>query len=125
MYLAMTDYGGFALIHHHGNALGVWLDVTRAELESRLIRRHNEQIVGGYLVSQQDSEHLSAELDDLLPWLGRQIVQPMVAALKDLIAVEDGKDAPTLIMIPAGVLAQLPLHAAPYLINDQRADTAG
>jgi CHAT domain-containing protein len=113
VYLLATPRGGLALIAHRRDPAAppqlsaVWLDDFSSDaLHDFLLVREEGQVVGGYLPGQIDRpEWLRRSLSDDLPGLAERLTRPLAEHLKSLAA--DG-----VALIPAGLLALLPLHAA-------------
>ena len=83
-----------------------------SHLDTLLISREGDTVVGGYLPGQLgDHDMLSAALDSALPLLGEQLIAPLAAQLRAM-----GAHGVTL--IPTGLLSLLPLHAATYTVDD-------
>ena len=110
-YLLVTPAGGLALLVAGAEVESVWADLSEQELNSLLVRTDpaGENVTGGYLPAQLAvTDWMPAALETLLPTLGR-LMGPLAEALRRL-------DPPpaTVVLIPTGRLALLPLHAATY-----------
>jgi CHAT domain-containing protein len=83
------------------------LDDFEAEGDSYL------HAIGAY--EQEDDEEddfeLAVALDEILPWLGEQIAGPLLTRLKEL-------QASGVVLVPCGILALAPLHAATWIEED-------
>jgi CHAT domain-containing protein/tetratricopeptide (TPR) repeat protein len=117
IYLSILSPGGVALIVHAGGVQPVWLDFNGINLNDLLVTRREEKVIGGYLPAQLGAAPLAETLDTLLPRLGEQIMQPIVAALDKILPRSTNGQVRSVILIPTGRLALLPLHAACYTIN--------
>ncbi len=115
VYLVITSAGGLALVVHPGNIEAIWLNgLTDQALLERVQRWFQayalyRQATGVY-PREQDSlisarRAWFAILEDTTRWLWDAAMGPLVARLQAL-----GHDQATL--IPTGLLALLPLHAA-------------
>lgn len=104
-YLLTDPAGSLALVLHREEAgisvQSVWLDGLRADDLERLIF----QVGNGFLAGQMNSEVLSQALAEILPILGERLMEPLSEHLRNLGARE-------IALVPAGLLALLPLHAA-------------
>lgn len=124
VYLLVTSAGGLALIVHAGGVQSVWLDVIEDDLEAWLVKQEDEASVGGYLLVSLNripsEEQVEQAVAKVLPPLGEKIMQPLAAALHDIQPhLPIGQQSWPVVLIPTGLLALLPLHAATYLVNDQ------
>lgn len=83
------------------------LDDFEAEGDSYL------HAIGTYEHDQDDEDdfELAVALDEVLPWLGEQIAGPLFRRLKEL-------QASGVVLVPCGILALAPLHAATWLDED-------
>lgn len=122
VYLLATPAGGLALVVHPGDGPAtadggprtatvtpVWLDgLTEEWVDALLLERSGGQITGGYLVGQlSDPGWLVGHLPQVVERLAGQVMTPLLDALTEVAG-----DGPLhLILIPAGRLALLPLHA--------------
>ncbi len=121
VYLTATSSGGLALIIYAGGVKHVWLNFTVNDLDNWLVRLDGEKIIGGYLAGQLGEANLHEALDDLLPRIGKEIMQPAATALADVLPHPPTDQKPrSVILIPTGRLALLPLHAATYPVNGQK-----
>ncbi|MDW8146259.1 MAG: CHAT domain-containing protein [Roseiflexaceae bacterium] len=126
VYLLATPVGGAALIVHAGGVQAVDLpELTEAALNGWLVETDAEgkNVTGGYLPAQLAvTDWMPAALARLLPELGAKVMGPVLDALTlpsgplpspALREREEGEaGANTIILIPTGRLALLPLHAA-------------
>jgi CHAT domain-containing protein/tetratricopeptide (TPR) repeat protein len=112
IYVSVTSMGSLALIVYANGVKGIWLDLKEDELNAWLIKRDGEQIAGGYLPAQMGDAPLDTQLNDVLPLLGKRVMQPVAETLRSL-------NASDVTLIPCGRLALFPLHAAEYQVNDQ------
>jgi CHAT domain-containing protein len=92
----------------------VWLDgFNEADLDALLVERQDGQVTGGYLPGQLgDSDALHASLAQVLPRLGQALLGPLAAHLRSL-------GVAGVVLVPAGRLSLLPLHAASYPADGQ------
>lgn len=126
VYLLATPVGGAALIVHAGGVQAVDLpELTEAALNGWLVETDAEgkNVTGSYLPAQLAvADWMPAALARLLPELGAKVMGPVLDALAlppgplpspTLREREEGEaGANTIILIPTGRLALLPLHAA-------------
>ncbi|MCL4299215.1 MAG: CHAT domain-containing protein [Anaerolineae bacterium] len=120
VYLTATSSGGLALIVHVGGVKHVWLNFTANDLTNWLVKSDGEKIIGGYLAGQLGEANLHEALDDVLPRIGKEIIQPVASALDDILPHPETDQRPrSVILIPTGRLALLPLHAATYPVNGE------
>ncbi|MCL4299213.1 MAG: CHAT domain-containing protein [Anaerolineae bacterium] len=123
VYLLVTSAGGLALIVYAGGVWSLRLDVTEDDLEAWLVKQEDEVVVGGYLPGQLEMKGvtpLRETLVEVLPLMGKKIMQPVAAALDDIQPhLPTDQQLWPVVLIPTGLLALLPLHAATYLVNDQ------
>ncbi|MFZ2359108.1 MAG: tetratricopeptide repeat protein, partial [Anaerolineae bacterium] len=146
VYLAATPVGSVALVVHAASqksnfsekldfspALSpvlpppvsvVWLDsFSEADLDALLVERQGGEVTGGYLPGQLgDYDALHASLAQLLPRLGQALMGPLAAHLAPSPSEGEGggegdDSPPSVVLIPAGRLSLLPLHAASYPVD--------
>jgi len=125
VYLLTTTAGSLALILHRPNSSAdlsvnqVWLnEFTASDLETLLVERQGDQIIGGYLPGQLgDHAWLAQHLDEALATLGNRLIGPLAAALRRGPFHDVRARQRALILVPAGRLSLLPLHAARYPVN--------
>jgi CHAT domain-containing protein len=100
VYLLATRVGGLILVLEGSGQVGVtWApQLTTEALDGRLTHYFER-----YRRQHLDREAWLKELDSLLRWLWDAVMGPMVAALSSQCEA---------VLIPAGVLGLLPLHAA-------------
>jgi len=120
-YLIATSAGGLALLVRAGDVQPVWLDaLTDVAVREWLRGRADDPAVGGWLGAYRNwlVEHTPqghqawlAAIDDVTHRLWAHIMEPLAAALHQRLPVEPSA-VPTVTLIPAGLLALLPLHAA-------------
>jgi CHAT domain-containing protein len=111
IYLLVTSAGGFALIVAENAIRPIPLPRAREKVvESWLIEEKDGESVGGYLYGQMGYVPISPELDEVLPELGDTITGPLAPALHEL-GLKD------LTLIPSGLLALFPFHAASYTFD--------
>ena len=121
VYLVTTSAGGLALIICNGDVQPVWLDaLTDVAVREWLRGPADDPAEGGWLGTYRNwlVEHTSqaqqawlAAIDDVTHQLWAHIMEPLAAALHQRLPVEPSA-APAVTLIPAGLLALLPLHAA-------------
>ncbi len=99
VYLAVTEIGGLALVCHGDGVKPVWLDVTGHDVRSLLL---------DYAAVQSSPEELARFLAEALPQLRERVADPLAHALSHSV----GERALVVTLIPTGLLALLPLHAA-------------
>jgi hypothetical protein len=115
VYLAVTSVGGMVLIVHSGGVEPVWLDFTDDDLNSLLIKQEGEGIISGYLPGQLGGVPPLKALDEALPAISENLIQPIAGALERILrSSRVSVDPNTVILIPTGLLSLLPLHAAQY-----------
>lgn len=113
VYLTLTRVGGVALVVHAGGVETVWLDLDEDALAGMLVRpAEAEGQPGGYLPSQYSPAEFRTSLDDLLAAVGERVMKPVASALRRLFPDGGGSAAPSVRLIPTGLLSLLPLHAA-------------
>jgi len=112
IYLLIVEQGGVALIVHEGGIQAVWLDVNNRQLDTWLVQRETY----GYLPAQLGMVSMERVLNELLPSLGKKIMEPLAITLRLL-------NANSVVLIPTGRLALLPLHAVPSGIGGQQYGT--
>jgi CHAT domain-containing protein/tetratricopeptide (TPR) repeat protein len=112
VYFIVSPVGSAAFVIHRKGVEPVWLDITEPELNQFLVTWQGTKPTG-YLPAQMGLDSVAAILDTMLPVVGQCLIGPLVSALEHLW--ENGtSNERCLILIPAGRLAELPLHAAPY-----------
>lgn len=113
VYLTTTPEGSLALIVYAGGVEEVWLTCTEADLHAFLVQHTGEEVTGGYLPGQLGNHAwLEESLAAALPWLGERVMAPVATRLHALGLAQ-------VVLIPAGRLGLLPLHAACYPICPQ------
>ncbi|MBK9232359.1 MAG: CHAT domain-containing protein [Anaerolineae bacterium] len=125
VYLLTTEPGSLALILHRPDAQAdvivsqIRLDrFTAQDLDALLVERQGDQITGGYLPGQLgDHAWLTQHLDQTLTTLGDKFMGPLAAALRQGPFRSVHANQRALVLVPAGRLSLLPLHAACYLVN--------
>jgi CHAT domain-containing protein/tetratricopeptide (TPR) repeat protein len=117
VYMAATPRGVLALCVSSGQ-LPLCVDIFWAEslslreLDRLLGMPDGGQVGRGYVQGQLvDTEKLGADLRPLLARIGRELVRPVARRLR-----EEG--AQSVVLIPGGKLALVPLHAAPFVLDD-------
>ncbi len=117
MYLALTETGPLTLLMHQRDpeapsavelvpAQGQPL--TESDFLQWLGRVENGELVGGYLAGQLgDEKTLHEALSSGLPQFGVRMIEPLAARMR-AVGVE------RLALVPCGLLALVPLHAAAY-----------
>ncbi len=125
VYLLTTAAGGLALIVRGTDRLSgtaapsapveaVWLDFSTADLGALLVQHQGDDVTGGYLPGQLfDTQWLVESLSEALPLLGERVMGPVADRLRAM-------GASAALLIPAGHLALLPLHAARYQVDGQQ-----
>src|SRR5207253_434801 len=116
-YLIITSAGGLGLIIHSGGVQPLALEFSENDLDKVLVKRKGKAITGGYLPAQLGGAPMQQVLDEVLPKLGKHIMQPLAAALDALAPAPQATPkavARLVVLIPTGRLALLPLHAAQY-----------
>jgi len=109
VYLMLTEAGGLALVVEPEGVQEIWLDVTKTDLDDKINRIYLPAILG--------KGSLQVALNDLLPWLGEKIMKKIAIVLHGHPLFSK-----SVILIPTGHLALLPLHAAQYTFDEtQRA----
>jgi CHAT domain-containing protein len=114
VYLLTTSQGGLALIIHAGSVTPVWLDALTADVSQNLLRGWLEAY-NAFLRRQIDDANKQwfSQLDTVTGYLWEIIMEPLAAALHELDVVpQENKKPPVVSLIPTGLLALLPLHAA-------------
>lgn len=116
VYLIVTKWGSMGVIVAFEAAepevllLKAW---TEKDLDTLLITREGETVIGGYLQAQlRDSSLLSDALQRVLPNLGKSILGLIAARLREM-------RVRGVTLIPTGLLSLLPLHAATYDVEGQ------
>ena len=125
VYLFATPVGSLALIVSRKEPGGaqapqipiacldaVWIDeFTLDDLQLLLVKRDKGQVVGGYLPGRShDFEWLQPALQEALPKLGKCLLAPVAARLRELAISE-------VAFVAGGFLAALPLAAATYSVD--------
>jgi len=111
VYLLTTSAGSLALVLYPtsggGTAEVVWANgFTTEDLNALLVKHDGENVFGGYLPGQLFvTQWLEESLAEALPLLGERLVAPVAARLRK-------RGASGAVLIPAGHLGLLPLHAA-------------
>jgi CHAT domain-containing protein/tetratricopeptide (TPR) repeat protein len=110
-YLNVTPAGALGLVVTAQNSdfskkSEFFTPLTEEKLASLLVQGET-QPPAGYLPAQFGLAPMDAALAGLLPVLGRALIAPLAHQLHEL-------DAQGVVLIPGGLLALLPLHAAPY-----------
>jgi tetratricopeptide (TPR) repeat protein len=122
VYLAVTAAGGLALVVHAGQVTPAWFDCTEPDLRECLQRFR----------SGPAGEDWST-LPQALSLLGEKVLGPLAVALSRILGRaegeparpagerEEGPAAPvrSVTLIPTGLLAHLPLHAAVFPFEGQ------
>ena len=114
VYLLATSVGGLALLVHAGDVQPVWLDaLTNAGVREWLMGPADDPGLGGagYRNRLQAQPAWLAAIDDVTDRLWTHIMGPLEAVLHQWLLSEPSA-APTVTLIPGGLLALLPLHAA-------------
>jgi CHAT domain-containing protein/tetratricopeptide (TPR) repeat protein len=121
VYLLTTAAGGLALIVYNGDVEPVWLDdLTDVTLRSWLLGPADAPVPSGWLGAYtrwlvertpQAQRAWFAAIDDITNQLWSHIAEPLGAALRQVLPGEPSA-APAITLIPGGLLALLPLHAA-------------
>jgi CHAT domain-containing protein len=106
VYLMTTPIGSLALLVSARHLDKVWLDLDQSELDGFLIRTTGEgDDVAGFIPGMLSGEGFGDALAQLLPILGERLMGPVAQRLHELGVAE-------VVLIPAGRLTLLPLHAA-------------
>ena len=93
----------------------VWIDsFDKRALGSLLIERVDGDLVGGFVYAQIHPERMESILADTLSRLGQDLMAPLVARVQEL-------GLSRVILVPAGYLGLLPLHAAQVSAADAEA----
>ncbi|MEZ4869308.1 MAG: CHAT domain-containing protein [Caldilineaceae bacterium] len=115
-YLLATEPGGLAMIVHTDGVQPVWLDLTEVQLREWLFGPAEQPQLGGWLGAYQawlwqrnaiTHQAWFAQLETTTHQLWDVVMGPLAAALHTLPA-----PPATVTLIPTGLLALLPLHAA-------------
>ena len=116
VYLTVTRAGGVALIVRSEGVRRVWLDFDSADLVHRLVQRDQGRVTGGYGPALFNASRLSGELDELLPWLSKKVIEPLLSELGIGASppLPDDQPAPSVLLVPTGYLGILPLHACSH-----------
>jgi CHAT domain-containing protein/tetratricopeptide (TPR) repeat protein len=122
VYLLATSAGGLALLVHAGKAQPIWLDsLTGAVVSEWLKGPADDPALGGWLGAYQEwlikrtpqtQRAWFAAIDGVTRQLWTNIIEPLAVALHQLKRPGDYSVAPSVTLIPTGLLALLPLHAA-------------
>jgi CHAT domain-containing protein/TPR repeat protein len=122
VYLLATSTGGLALLVHAGEAQPVWLDsLSGAVVSEWLYGPADDPALGGWLGAYQKwliertlQTQLAwfAAIDGVTHQLWTNIIGPLAVALHQLKRPGDCSVASPVTLIPTGLLALLPLHAA-------------
>jgi CHAT domain-containing protein len=116
VYLITTPQGSLALIVSSEQREPETLPLdgfTEAHLDTLLIKRESDEVVGGYLPGQfLGGAALTTALAEGLPQLGARLIAPLATRLRELCATG-------VTLIPTGLLSLLPLHAATYAVDGQ------
>ncbi len=110
IYVAATPVGTLAIVVTVEAVEDIWLTFTEADLDTLLAEREGQAATGGYLPSQLIPAWMEGALTDALPLLGERIMGPVAARIRP-------RGLKQVILIPAGRLALLPLHAARYQVD--------
>ena len=121
VYLLTMPAGGLALIVYNGQVQPVWLDeLTDASVREWLDGADYPGQLGGWLGTyqtwltqrtKQDQLAWFATLEAVTRQLWERVMGPVAAALHELLPADPASPL-EVILIPAGLLALLPLHAA-------------
>lgn len=121
VFLLATSAGGLALIVHTGAVQPIWLDeLTDATVHEWLRGPADDPELGGWLgtyqswlveKTEQAQQAWFTVVNDVTRQLWSHILEPVAAALRRVLPV-DPSSVPEVTLIPAGLLALLPLHAA-------------
>ena len=115
LYLVSADETGYALLVDRDGTLGF---LPLPQLSARAVASRLGAYFTAYFARRQQPQAWLSELDDMTAWLGQAAMAPLLDDLGDHAVV-----------IPTGLLATLPLHAAcitnpagarHYLIDDVR-----
>jgi CHAT domain-containing protein len=119
VYLAATDLGSMALCLVAGlqepAISALWTEsLTSADLDHLMGIPDGRQVGKGYLHGQLIStEGLEQALGPVLARLGRDLIGPLAARLR-------GFGVESVVLVPGGKLSLLPLHAAPYVVEERQ-----
>ena len=122
-YLLASSDGGLALVVNANTVQPVWLDsLTDKAVLEWLRGSADDSTIGGWIDAYhnwllqgapQPQRAWLTVLDDITHQLWVHIMQPLAAALYQLKSLENPSGGgPTVTLIPVGLLALLPLHAA-------------
>lgn len=118
VYLMTTPVSGLALVVLDEGVLPVWLDLSETELAEWLEGAAESPRRGGWLGAyhrRNDSEAGRRAwldvLDRTTAALWDRVMGPVASCLREFTLIEGG-EAPPVVLIPAGLLSLLPLHAA-------------
>lgn len=131
VYLLATSAGGLGLLVHAGKVQPIWLDsLTSVVVNEWLKGPADDPALGGWLGAYQKwlvkrtvqaQEAWFDAIDSVTRQLGRHVVEPLTEAVHKLKQHGSCSVAPSVTLVPAGLLALLPLHAA--WIEDASAPT--
>lgn len=111
VYLVTTSAGSLALIVTTAGVEEAWLDFNEQSLNAILVKHEGTEVAGGYLPGQVFGRAwLQQSLIEALPILGERVMA-LVAARLHALGIKQ------IVLIPAGRLALLPLHAAHYPVE--------
>ena len=121
VYLLATPVGGLALIVYNGDVKPVWLDaLTDVAVLAWLRGPADDPALGGWLgayvdwltkPTPQTYQAWLATIDEVTSQLWTNLMGPLAAALHQLES-KDSSVTQSVTLIPAGLIALLPLHAA-------------
>ncbi len=122
VYLVAVAAGGLALIVHGGCVSALPLPaLSAARVREWLFGPADDAALGGWLSAYRSWQRQpnpaarrawQATVDDVTRRLGEQLMQPLAAALRPLLPPYADAHPPVVTLIPSGLLALLPLHAA-------------
>lgn len=113
VYLSVTSAGGLALVVHPDGVEAILLPLDQMVLGDLLVEPEV-----GYLLSQVEVRWFKESLNKLLPLIGEKVMGPLAKALRRLWPDASSTDEkPVVTIIPGGLFALLPLHAARYTID--------
>ena len=111
LYLLVVERGGIAILLEEDKLQAIEFPLTEADLDTLMIPSQSGK-ADGYLSLQFAARPNRSVLETVLNTVGRNMMQAVVAHLPQPAGGTD--DArPTLVLVPAGRLALLPLHAVP------------
>ncbi len=121
-YLLATAAGGLALLVTADAVQSVWLEsLTDSLVREWLTGSTDGKVIGGWLGAYgnwlaqrtlQGQQTWFAAMEEITHQLWIHLMQPLAEALHQVSPAKDFDDAPAITLIPAGLLALLPLHAA-------------